>query len=393
MAIETRTVRDEDELRRVWEMLCRAFGWNAADFERFAPGAPLDRVLAVFDEGEPLACARIRSFGQFFGGRRVPLAGYSPVGVAAEARGRGYGSHVTAAHYPMLREHGEVLAGLYPATTTLYRKVGFEIAGAWSRRVVKTRELTRLPAARGTVVRRATEEDRAAIEVCYRRLAAPTNGFLDRSTRWWDRIFAAPNQQIYVVDGTNGEIDGYVRYSLEWKDSPVASLDVAECMAADPDVLHALWHLVGSTSSIAPDTRLVAPPEHPLFLSLREQEYMTFDYEWRWMARIVDAPGAIAARGYPRGSNGTTDLRIVDPQCDWNDGQWRFVLEHGDARLERGGEGTVEIGIGPLSALYTGYATTVTLATAGLLRSGDRDALAVLDAAFGGPTPWMPDFY
>jgi predicted acetyltransferase len=393
MAIETRTVRDEDELRRVWEMLCRAFGWNAADFERFAPGAPLDRVLAVFDDDVPVACARIRTFGQFFGGKRVALGGYSPVGVAAEHRGRGYGSHVTAAHFPLLREQGEVLAGLYPATTALYRKVGFEIAGVWSRRTVKVRELTRVPAARGIVTRRATDEDRAAIEACYRRVAQHTNGFLDRSAPWWDRIFAASSQQTYVVDGTDGAIDGYVRYSLEWKDAPVATLVVNECMATEPDVLHALWHLVGSSSSIAPDAQLIAPPEHPLFLTLREQEYLTFDYEWRWMARIVDAPGAIAQRGYPRGLNAAVDLRIVDPQCDWNDGRWRFVVDDGEARLEAGGNGDVEIGIGPLSALYTGYATTTTLAAAGLLRTADRDVATGLDAAFAGPTPWMPDFY
>src|SRR5262245_30305116 len=144
---ELRSPRDEDELRAVWAMLCRAFGWLIADFDRFVRGGPLERTLAVWLDGVPVACARIRDFGQFFGGRRVPMGGYSPVAVAADHRGRGFGSLVTAAHYPDLRERGLVLSGLYPATNTLYRKVGFELAGTWAVHRIRTRELQRLPRA------------------------------------------------------------------------------------------------------------------------------------------------------------------------------------------------------------------------------------------------------
>src|SRR4051794_25546491 len=167
---EVRAPRDEDELRSTWAMLCRAFGWNVADFDRFKQGAPIDRVLVVFVDDEPVACARIRPFGQFFGGRRIAMGGFSPVGVAAEHRGRGYGSLVTAAHFPHLREKGEVIASLYPATTGLYRKVGFELGGVWGIRKMYTRELQRVPAARGVLTRLATEADHGAIESCYARV-------------------------------------------------------------------------------------------------------------------------------------------------------------------------------------------------------------------------------
>ena len=133
-----RTPRDEDEMRAIWAMLSRVFGWPEADFARWLNGPPPERVLAAFVDDEPVACARVREFGQWFGGRRVPLGGFSPVGVAAEFRGRGLGSLITTSQYPLLRERGEVLAGLYPATNALYRKVGFELSGVWS--VHKTRD-------------------------------------------------------------------------------------------------------------------------------------------------------------------------------------------------------------------------------------------------------------
>ena len=191
-----------------------------------------------------------------------------------------------------------------------------------------------------------------------------------------------------------GTIDGYVRYTLEWPFGEDVALGLSPSASPTrPDVWHALWDLVGTSSSIAPETEVVGPLEHTLLFSLPEQEHVTFVREWRWMARIVDLPGAIAARGYPVGLRGSVDLRVHDPQCDWNDGRFRVVVEDGDARLERGGNGDIEIAIGPLSALYTGYATTAMLTTAGLLRTSERGAARVLDAAFSGPAPWMPDFY
>ena len=306
MAPVVRTPRDEDEMRAIWAMLSRVFGWPAADFARWAGGPPRERVLAAFVDDEPVACARVREFGQWFGGRRVPLGGFSPVGVAAEFRGRGLGSLITTSQYPLLRERGEVLAGLYPATNALYRKVGFELSGVWAMHKTRTRELQHLPLGRGTPTRRATEVDFPAIEACYARVARNLPGFLDRGRNWWDqRIFAAEEQQIYVVDGDAGDVAGYVRYTMRWPpQSGTAVIDVAELLADDPIVAHTLWRLVGSSSSIAADCTIIGPPEHPLSLSLPEQDLATAS-EWRWMTRLIDAPGAIAARGYPPNTTAT----------------------------------------------------------------------------------------
>src|SRR5689334_15595346 len=118
--MDLRSPKDETELRAIWEMLAAAFGWDPTRFQRFADESSLDRVLAAFVDGAPVACSRIREFGQFLGGRRVPMGGYSPVGVAADHRGRGYGTIITTSQFVPMRERGEVLAGLYPATTALY---------------------------------------------------------------------------------------------------------------------------------------------------------------------------------------------------------------------------------------------------------------------------------
>jgi predicted acetyltransferase len=110
-----------------------------------------------------------------------------------------------------------------------------------------------------------------------------------------------------------------------------------------------------------------------------------------WMLRLVDAPSAIAARGYATGMTATVALEIADDECQSNAGRFVLVVENGCGRLEPGGGGDVRIGVGALASLYSGWASTAALAGAGLLAGGSDAQRAALDAAFAGPTPWLLD--
>src|SRR4051812_10417808 len=145
--MDVREPRDEGEVRAAWGVLSRSFGWPLNDDDRFVESlGPMDRCrVAVTDDGEVAAFSRLRPFGQFFGGRSVPMGGHSPVGVSPDHRGRGLGTTITAAHFPAMRERGEVLAALYPASTRLCRGAGVELAGVNAQRRFPTRNLQMLP--------------------------------------------------------------------------------------------------------------------------------------------------------------------------------------------------------------------------------------------------------
>ncbi len=51
----------------------------------------------------------------------------------------------------------------------------------------------------------------------------------------------------------------------------------------------------------------------------------------------------------------------------------------------------MQLDVGSLSSLYTGWATTAALERAGLISGGSSEERAALDAAFAGPTPWLLD--
>jgi predicted acetyltransferase len=395
---EVRPPASEDEWRECSRIAARGFNGELtrekedewlAKFHR-------DRCLAVFVGGELAAWSQVRPFGQFFGGRRVRMGGFSPVATAPEHRGHGYASIVTAAQFPLLRERGEVISGLYPAQTQLYRRNGFEIAGVLTYRTFPTRSLHALRPSGHVAIRRATVPDLPAVQACYQRFARTQDGWLDRPQVWWDQLVPPDKlgveQHVYAVDGDGGEVAGYVRYQHLPAKPHGYTIQVHELCADEPDVASALWRLVGSSSTQAELVQASGRPEHPLLLQLPDQDLETTD-EIRWMLRVVDAPGAIAARGFPPAVRTTVDLDLADRQCEWNGGRWRLSVAEGSATLDRGGEGDVQMTINAFSSLYSGYASATTLRHGGLIATGEPRQLADLTAAFSGPTPSIADFY
>ncbi|MBW3555650.1 MAG: GNAT family N-acetyltransferase [Actinobacteria bacterium] len=392
-----RVPETEEEWRACYAVSARSFNLplTEAKEQEFLEKVHRDRSLAAFVDGEVAAWAQVRPFGQFFGGRSVAMGGYSPVAAAPEHRGLGLATLVTVAHFPLMRERGEVISGLYPASTQLYRNAGFELGGAFTHREFQTRSLHHIQAPGGLRARRAKVEDLPAIKDCYRRFASTQPGWLDRPDVWWEKLLPVESfdeHHVYVVGAGGGAVRGYVRYLHVPREPWGYNVAVQELCAEEPEVVLALWRLVGSSSTQAEFVKAVAPPEHPLLLLLPDQEMKT-PSEIRWMTRIVDAPAAIAARGYPPGVEVSVDIDLDDAHCEWNQGRWRLTVEDGRGVLERGGAGEVTMSVNALATLYTGYASATTLQQAGLLASASPETLPELTAAFAGPTPWCVDFY
>ena len=397
MDVEVRTLAGDDELEQAWLLDRQAFNSPAAERDRWLQGLVPERTHGVFVDDRLVGMGTVHALGQFFGGRSVPMGGVASVAVAPDHRGRGIASALLQSMLPAMRAWGEVISTLSPATTRLYRGLGWEVAGVHGGRAVPARSLNQLTAGAGASVRQGGRDDLPAIAACYGRVAPRTNGFVDRPEWYWEQTLGARwnERYVYVVDGDDddGGVDGYMNY--EHLRSPVGwgyGLRVHDIVARHADALLALWRTVGSSASQVREVHFCGPPEDPLLLLLPEQD-LTYHTVLRWMLRLVDAPGAVAARGFPHGVDVTVDLEVRDRQCEWNDGTWRLVVSGGRGKLERGGLGTVRIGIGTFSSLWSGYASARTLELIGGLTGAtakDRDAL---DAVFAGPTPWMVDAF
>ena len=91
MAYRVRTVRDLDEFVRALGAIGHYFGWqpNAEDAERFSKILPLERTLAVLDDGEIVAGAGAYTLELTLPGGPAPCAGVTVVGVLPSHRRRG----------------------------------------------------------------------------------------------------------------------------------------------------------------------------------------------------------------------------------------------------------------------------------------------------------------
>lgn len=392
MTIEIGPLRP-DEHAAVLAMRARTFSASdPAEVTEEPVYVPDDRRLAVREDGQLIGTLGAWPFRQVVGGREVPMSGIASVIVEAHARGRGAGSQLLGAGLDLVRDHGDPIASLYPATVAPYRAWGWGLAGHHLHREVPTRSLTSLPVPTTDIrIRPGSLEDHQACATVAREVARTEPGGLVAPDPWYRRKLD--------LEGTDhldvAEVDGQVAGFALWSRTSVGDgrqVDASLVVGRDVDVERALWRQLGSWWSVARTTRFVSWPADPLLADLPELD-TTVVCEEPWMTRLVDVPAAIEVRGWPAGVAVTVPLRVRDDRVASNDGP--FVLEVADGRgqLAPGGDGRVEVDVRDLAALYTGYRPAVALARRGGLPGATATDVAALANAFDAPAPWMREYF
>lgn len=112
-----------------------------------------------------------------------------------------------------------------------------------------------------------------------------------------------------------------------------------------------------------------------------------------WMERIIEVRAALTARAVGF-FEGELHLRISDRQISSNNGN--LVLQtssDGQATVESGGKGSIQLDITDLAALYTGYKAAGSLAAAGLISGGSDQDITNLNRCFPAQQPTLIDFF
>ncbi len=212
--------------------------------------------------------------------------------------------------------------------------------------------------------------------------------------RWLTRPgrYAARDRYAYLAP------DGFLGY--RWQHGHDA-IFVERVVASSAATTRALWAVAASNSTVAETVHAQVGPSDPLWWMLREQDANIAERE-SWMLRLLDAPAAIAARGFPA-TDLAVPLLITDDLRPANSGRWDLTVRAGEGRLSRyrtdghspslAGSSprgqALAVGARGLAALYAGT-PVATLRRAGLADGGSPDADATLDGAFAA-TPFMLD--
>lgn len=326
--------------------------------------------------------------GQWFGGRSVPMLGLAGVAVVPEARGQRVAWTLVTRTLRQARERGVALSALYPATITLYRACGYELAGS---RMLYRAELRDLPVVKSALeVAPIAEEDAPALETLYADVARQRAGYLDRGQYIWRRV-RAPNQKPasgFLVRGERG-VEGYVYLSRRGTEED-ATLTASDFVASTPEAAKRLFTLLADHRSTLKSLSFYAGLAEPALLLLPERTFR-IELSERWMLRVNDVELALQARGYPP-LQGRLDFEISDDALPENAGRYRADFSGGRASVSRGGDGNVRLDVRGLAALYSGFLSPFELVRCGQLSAAESE-LTLLAALFAGPPPAMPDFF
>lgn len=390
---------------QVQELLSRTFTAKREPFDPDRPAPDPETTLrlgAFAGEGRLVGTATTGHWGQWFAGHCVPMGSVSAVAISPEARGTGVGHALMEESVRWMRDRGIAVSTLYPATTSFYRDLGWEIAGMWRERRVRAAALAALPRPTDApdIVRVDHAEALPSMRGVYEVVAPSAHGWLDRDDfvwryrQWQAQKEGGPHRSIMVAN-RDGSPTGYVSYHHVEEDPRFYGLAVDDLVAADAGTYLALLRLLGSNRSVTDLVTFAGADEDSLLLALPEQHVETVQ-DWRWMLRIIDVPAAIASRGYAEGLDARVELELTAVDADRAEidaERWVLEVADGAASLERGGSGAVRLDIGALAAMYTSHLAVPQLARLGRVDATDEGQLASLGVIFAGPYPWMPDFF
>jgi predicted acetyltransferase len=383
------TAEDIPAMASLWRT---AFNPPSEFVDSLADRLRVDRVLVATDGDRISATAQGYALLQWFGGRPVPTVGVASVATNPLHRGTGVGTAVVARLLERARDQGTPLSTLYPAIVPVYRRLGYEYAGTFTRYRVP---LTALPAGPNVELDEAPE-DGGATRLSHERLAVRENGLtVGVDDDWWPTRVThhwslSPKGAVMTTEDVP---DGYAAYSQkDLRDAWGYSIECSHLVAHTREAGLALLSYFRRFKGVGRDLEWHGPPVEPLALLLPEQ---TLEAAWtfRNMSRILDVPSALEARGYPEES-GTATFSVEDELFEDNRGPWLLEAESGKVRVTRAPNGTParSIPVGGLSSMFTSFVTPSQAGRMGLV-DPDHPALDLLGRLFAGPAPWTPDFF
>ncbi len=397
MAIEITSLRPGDEQRRR-ELDVEAFG-STAPFDADVPSLPHEREVCAYDGERLLGAVTTLDGAQWFGGSAVPMGGVASVAVRADARGAGLARSMMEEAFRRMAERREVISTLYPSTATLYRSLGYEIAGDWS----EVRLPLTLLGRRGThhPVQDLPLDDFSAIRHLYDAAAPHHDGWRDRSELVWkynayshgkakrafnrcahdgDRLLWAVAYEYVAPGPAAGPTGAY-------------DLRAREMVATDTAAWRELLGYLGGYSTMG-DSLVTSLPRREWAHHLAHPQRIPPIRHWPFMTRLIDVAGAITARGYPRIGPTAVDVTVTDDVIDANNRTIRIAVDGGSAEVSDGdSNAAMVIDQRILASIYTGALAPRVAAHQGLIVDATDSSLDALDSIFPPGQPTCPDFF
>ena len=366
-----------------------------------------DRCLGAVVGDEIVGTAAAFTYAMTVPGGTAPVAGVTAVGVLPTHRRRGVLTALMSRQLADVHRRGEVAAALWASESGIYERFGYGVAAPTAACRIATRHsaFRAAPAPPGRLRVLAADAALAVrLQPAFDAVRALVPGMVPRTAaRWADRLAPTPHPGeaagdlvVGVHEDPAGTVDGYVCYRVqhEWHGAgAAATLRVEELRAADPAVEAVLWRLCLDLDLVAEVEARKRPLDDPLRDRLREPRRLRVETRDGLWLRLVDLPGALAARRYA--TVGRLVLRVEDRLCPWNDDVFELEAGPDGARCRPTRRSPVlRVPVAALATAYLGQSRLHTLVRAGWVEELQPGAAAAADRLLGWPrAPWCPDVF
>ncbi|MFW2513752.1 GNAT family N-acetyltransferase [Demequina sp. SO4-13] len=342
------------------------------------------------------------------GGREVPTAGLSWVGVHPGHRRRGLLRAMIGDHFSRSLARGEAISTLFAAETQIYQRFGYGMAATEARvQLGRGVELRPLPGSENLIV----EVDSASIE----RHGPTIASIQSRMTRPGTVSTLAPQTLADVLmdleidrDGseelriaTVRDGDDPVAWALfqrkqEWGDTgPDGKVRVRAWGALGAAATVRLWGVLADFDLMSATHAGRFAPDDPLLLRLKDMRAAKITLTDNLWVRILDVAEALEARGYAADCDVT--VQVDDSFLPQNAGVWRVLVAAGEAKVTREGaadpaSADLRLDVQELGAAYLGGTTITELTRAQLVDERTPGTAAELSRAMASDVKPVANF-
>lgn len=394
---QIRVLTDPEEIgRSVGVFLTAMVGLTPVDPARIAEFDEPGRTVGIdLPTADPAGRSRLVATATSFtsrivvpGGRRVPQAAITDVGVLPTHTRCGLAGALIRHQLEQCLERGDPLASLRASEATIYGRWGFGVASDAAKVEIEVARAGLRPGVpTGGEIRLVDLGDPAdqdLLERIYR--GADWVGAIDRPEGWWRSrayIRGLGNLPHYaVVHGSPGHEDGFAIYAPEatagWLDARDRVGVVEDFVATTPDARIGLLRYLLSVDLL---TRIVlgaVPIDHGIETLLVDRRALSVRsvHDETWL-RLVDVHNALAARTFT--GPGEVVLEVTDDLLGHNSGCY---LVSADAVTRTRRQPDLSLDVAELACTYLGGTAFWQLARAGRIGVHDPDRVALADRLF-----------
>ena len=336
-----------------------------------------DWTLCAFVDGKMASSFTNIPFTMRANGSAMPLAGVSTIGTQPEYRRQGLVRRIHTEAFERMHEAGQPMAALWASQAAIYQRYGYALTTMLRQYSVDTADIRFFDGNEGSGdVRRIPVEDAYdTVKRIYIAYIANRICYLHRAKALWLQNALEPNEAegpiwVAVSYDAAGAEQGYVIYTLAGRQGgssrPLAGNRHPRPRVAEPRRLALAVELPRPPRPRGPRAleRCAAGRTRPGVLLRAKNARHTVDREGAWY-RVVDAPKALAGRGY--GQEGEITLALADdPLASWNDGAWKVETGGEGAHVTRSaGRPDLTLDAKALSSLWCGRHSASRLCAAG----------------------------